>query len=89
MTTDITFYGGWFSKGKFEIEDNELIWWKKKLALKRFIIPTLVTRHYSIPIDKVAYFVPSQNRFKSFFKALFKRCKIRTGTKIRIGTCLL
>ncbi|MDE7397182.1 MAG: hypothetical protein K2M98_05595, partial [Muribaculum sp.] len=81
MTTDITFYGGWFSKGKFEIEDNELIWWKKKLAWKWFIIPTLVTRYYSIPIDEAAYFVPYKNRFKSFLKFIFKSCKIRLGTK--------
>ncbi len=82
MTTDITFSGGWFSKGKYEVEDNELIWWRKKLKWKWLIIPTFVKEYYSIPIDEVAYFVPHRTPFKNLLSRLFgKKSQLLVGTK--------
>ncbi|MDE6513724.1 MAG: hypothetical protein K2L05_06030 [Muribaculaceae bacterium] len=86
MITDITFYGGWFSKGKFEVEDNELIWWKKQLEWKLIIIPVIVKYYFSLPIDEVAYFVPYCSRFKKILNKLLRLCRLQLYCRLLLGT---
>lgn len=79
--TNIEFSGKWLSKGKFEIESGELVWWQKKLEWKNIIIPQLVQKYYSVPIEDIAYAVPHKNIFKRILRPLYRYTKTLLGTK--------